>query len=83
MDPILHLLRRSSGIMLLTLGSTDRICMPSTCYTGFDQGCGAVTFFVGSGSGEVFRLRLRLRVKLFDGSGSGSGGSGSDAQVLI
>ena len=50
------------------------------------QGCGAVTFFVGSGyasgsgSGQVFRLRLRLRVNLFDGSGSGSG---SDAQVLI
>ena len=46
---------------------------------GHDQGCGAVTFLVGSGSGsgsgEVFRLRLRLRlrVKLFGGSGSGSG----------
>ena len=44
-----------------------------------DQGCGAVTFLVGSGSGsgsgEAFRLRLRLRlrVKLFGGSGSGSG----------
>ena len=43
------------------------------------QGCGAVTFLVGSGSGsgsgEAFRLRLRLRlrVKLFGGSGSGSG----------
>ena len=43
------------------------------------QGCGAVTFLVGSGSGsgsgEEFRLRLRLRlrVKLFGGSGSGSG----------
>ena len=35
------------------------------------QGCGAVTFLVGSGSGEAFRLRLRLRVKLFGGSGSG------------
>ena len=40
------------------------------------QGCGAVTFLVGSGSGsgsrEAFRLRLRLRlrVKLFGGSGS-------------
>ena len=50
------------------------------------QGCGAVTFLVGSGSdsgsGEAFRLqlRLRLRVKLFGGSGSGSG---SDYQVLI
>ena len=39
------------------------------------QGCGAVTFLVGSGSGsgsgpgEVFRLLLRLRVKLFGGSG--------------
>ena len=49
-----------------------------------NQGCGAVTFLVGSGSGsgsgEAFRLRLRLRlrVKLFGGSGSGS-----DAQVLI
>ena len=48
------------------------------------QGCGAVTFLVGSGSGsgsgsrEAFRLRLR--VKLFGGSGSGSG---SDDQVLI
>ena len=45
----------------------------------YNQGCGAVTFLVGSGSGsgsgEAFRLRLRLRlrVKLFDGSGSGSG----------
>ena len=44
----------------------------------FRQGCGAVTFLVGSGSGsgsgEAFRLRLRLRlrVKLFGGSGSGS-----------
>ena len=44
-----------------------------------EQGCGAVTFLVGSGSGsgsgEVFRLRLRLqlRVKRFGGSGSGSG----------
>ena len=44
-----------------------------------NQGCGAVTFLVGSGSGsdsgEAFRLRLRLRlwVKLFGGSGSGSG----------
>ena len=43
------------------------------------QGCGAVTFLVGSGSGsgsgEAIRLqlRLRLRVKLFCGSGSGSG----------
>ena len=38
-----------------------------------NQGCGAVTFLVGSGSGsgEAFRLRLRLRVKLFGGSGSG------------
>ena len=39
------------------------------------QGCGAVTFLVGSGSGsgsgEAFRLRLP--VKLFGGSGSGSG----------
>ena len=46
---------------------------------GIMQGCGAVTFLIGSGSGsgsgEVFRLRLRLRlrVKLFGGSGSGSG----------
>ena len=39
----------------------------------FQQGCGAVTFLVGSGSGEAIRLRLRLRVKLFCGSGSGSG----------
>ena len=45
----------------------------------FNQGCGAVTFLVGSGSGsgsgEAFRLRLRLRlrVKLFGSSGSGSG----------
>ena len=44
-----------------------------------NQGCGAVTFLVGSGSGsgsgEAIRLRLqlRLRVKLFCGSGSGSG----------
>ena len=43
------------------------------------QGCGAVTFLVGSGSGSGsgetirLRLRLRLRVKLFRGSGSGSG----------
>ena len=39
------------------------------------QGCGAMTFLVGSGSGsgEAIRLRLRLRVKLFCGSGSGSG----------
>ena len=42
-----------------------------------NQGCGAVTFLVGSGSGSgsgaAFRLwlRLRLRVKLFGGSGSG------------
>ena len=39
------------------------------------QGCGAVTFLVGSGSGsgEAIRLRLRLRlqVKLFGDSGSG------------
>ena len=37
------------------------------------QGCGAVTFLVGSGSGSGSReaFRLRLRVKLFDGSGSG------------
>ena len=54
----------------------------------FNQGCGALTFLVGSGSGsgsgEEFwlRLRLRLRVKLFGGSGSGSG-SGSYDQVLI
>ena len=33
-----------------------------------NQGCGTVTFLVGSGSGEAFRLR----VKLFGGSGSGS-----------
>ena len=45
---------------------------------GGRQGCGAVTFFVGSGSGsgsgETFRLRLwfRLRVKLYGDSGSGS-----------
>ena len=42
-----------------------------------NQGCGAVTFLVGSGfgsgSGEAFRLRLRFRVKLFGGSSSGSG----------
>ena len=57
------------------------------CLTyGYMQGCGAVTFLVGSGSGsgseEAFRLRLRLRlqVKLFGGSGSGSG---SDDQLLI
>ena len=44
------------------------------------QGCGAVTFLVGSGSGsgswEAFRLRLRAKC-------TGSGGSGSDAQVLV
>ena len=41
----------------------------------FPEGCGAVTFLVGSGSGSgaAFRLRLRFRVKLFGGSGSGSG----------
>ena len=48
------------------------------------QGCGAVTFLVGSGSGsgEAFwlRLRLRLRAKY---TGSGGSGSGSDDQVLI
>ena len=37
------------------------------------QGCGAVTFLVGSGSGSGEAFRLRLRVKLFGGSGSGSG----------
>ena len=41
--------------------------------TYHNQGCGAVTFLVGSGSGsgsgEAFRLRLR--VKLYGGSGSG------------
>ena len=58
----------------------------TTSRNGYNQGCGAVTFLVGSGSGsgsgKEFRLqlRLRLRVKLFGGSGSGSG---SDDQVLI
>ena len=49
---------------------------PAVGDSGYDvmavqQGCGAVTFLVGSGSGEAFRLRLR--VKLFGGSSSGSG----------
>ena len=48
------------------------------------QGCGAVTFLVGSGSGsgsgEAIRLQLRLRAKC---TGSGGSGSGSDDQVLI
>ena len=41
----------------------------------YGQGCGAVTFLVGSGSGsgEAIRLRLRLQVKLFGGSDSGYG----------
>ena len=45
-------------------------CQPvrSSRWNNEKQGCGAVTFLVGSGSGEAFRLRLR--VKLF-GSGSG------------
>ena len=43
------------------------------------QGCGAVTFLVGSGSGsgEAFRLRLRLQAKC-TGSGDSGSGSGSD-----
>ena len=53
---------------------------------GSIQGCGAVTFLVGSGSGsgsgEAIRLRLRLRAKCTGSGGSGSG-SGSDDQALI
>ena len=68
--------------------ATVKVCKCRTFVTVFmkhpvfrkkaaNQGCGAVTFLVGSGSGsgsrEAIRLRLRLRVKLFFGSGSGSG----------
>ena len=35
------------------------------------QGCGAVTFFDGSGSGKAFRLWLRLQARRLEGSGSG------------
>ena len=64
-----------------TQGTETREAEDTTCQQihlkDINQGCGVVTFLVGSGSGsgEAFRLRLRLRlrVKLFDGSGSGSG----------
>ena len=52
--------------------SRNKLCLAGARIRSH-QGCGAVTFLVGSGSGsgEAFRLRLRLRVKLFGGSGSG------------
>ena len=53
-----------------------KVLSETTSNIPYKQGCGAVTFLVGScsgsGSGAAFRLRLRLRfrVKLFGGSGS-------------
>ena len=53
-----------------------RVCVEiCLSYSGCccNQGCGAVTFLVDSGSdsGSGAAFRLRLRVKLFGGSGSG------------
>ena len=48
-----------------------KVLSETTSNIPYKQGCGAVTFLVGSGSGAAFRLRLRLRVKLPGGSGSG------------
>ena len=75
LSPLLgHKVSRSDRAPTERLKHTHSYTFPSLIriiHTCWKQGCGAVTFLVGSGSGsgsgEEFRLqlRLRLRVKLF------------------
>ena len=76
---------RANGLDSMRYRNVVCTCGGSVLVTTGYQGCGAVTFLVGSGSdsgsGEAIRLRLRLRlqVKLFGGSGSGSGSDGQSS----